>query len=583
MKVLQIVFVLGIVALSKCELQISRRPLVFPGWPPKSAKQTGIGVRNPAGNGKRTLVLQIRSDKHVPIVLKRPPQQQALVQRPAGRPHKVIIKPGQLHSNKVLARKPSSVLKIKIPNVTPSHFEKPYHYEQPYQLVSEVQQLPLEENTHFVSEHFAPIHTIPAPNLSIQDNHIFQPEQYLPPEPQPQPYHPNNYQVNEDQTNDQTILDPFSGKQKLFAPDPDPSLPAATIRPATEPYNTPSNGKPLPADIQSNYLPPAQALTQLISPSQQQAQQQLPELFGLQYVGQPLQLAPIAIQNPTYLVTQSNQLFNQHQQELFRPNDNIITSSYADADLTQEVASNGQILQAAKDPANNIHPQYTAADVAISAAPQFAALIAAPPASTAHAVHIEQRAPFQLSNVAVPQPNGFVVSDYFGNGQGDSQLLQAFAAEEESQREKAHSEQQAHLEYEHRLQQEQQEQQLLLQQQHNHQLELQQQQQQQQHHQQQFELQRNQQHQQQILAQPQPSTDPATAAFEEHKRLVEQQLGPQSLRIFVPDDSENGFSSDGRQKLKKRSNEGSGKKQKSKDRIFSVSSSVEVSSEDQKQ
>ncbi|XP_055903844.1 mastermind-like domain-containing protein 1 [Eupeodes corollae] len=576
MKLLQIVFVLGIVALSKCELQISRRPLVFPGWPPKSAKQTGIGVRNPVG-AKRTLVLQIRSDKHVPIVLKRPPQQQA--QRGVGRPHKVIIKPGQLHSNKLIGRKPSNVLKIKLPNVTPSHFEKPYHYEQPYQLVSEVQQLPLEENTHFVSEHFAPIHTIPAPNLSIQDNHLFQPDnQYLPPEPQP--YHSNHYQVNEDQTNDQTGLDPFSGKQKLFAPDPDPSLPAATIRPATEPYNTPSNGKPLPADIQSNFLPPAQALTQLVSPSHQQAQ--LPELIGLQYVGQPIQLAPIAIQNPTYLVTQSNHLFNQHQQELFRPNDNIITSSYVDADLTQEVASNGQILQAAKDPANNIHPQYTAADVAISAAPQFAALIAAPPASTAHAVHIEQRAPFQLANVAVPQQNGFVASEYFGSAHGDSQLLQAFA-EEESQREQAHGEHQAHLEYEHRLHQEQQEQQALLQQQHNHQLELQQHHEQQQHHQQQqlqqqqqYELQQNQHHHQQLLAQPQPSSDPATAAFEEHKRLVEKQLGPQSLRIFVPDESENGFTSDGRQKLKKRSNER--KVKKSKDKV----SSVEVSSEDQK-
>lgn len=125
--------------MSKCELHISRRPLVFPGWPQKSAKQTGIGVRNPVASGKRTLVLQIRSDKHVPIVLKRPPQQQSLVQRPAGRPHKVIIKPG----SKILARKPTSVLKIKLPNVTPTHFEKPYHYEQPYQLVSEVQQLPV--------------------------------------------------------------------------------------------------------------------------------------------------------------------------------------------------------------------------------------------------------------------------------------------------------------------------------------------------------------------------------------------------------------------------------------------------------
>lgn len=408
----------------------------------------------------------------------------------------------------------------------------------------------MDHHIDFISDHFAPIHTIPAPNLSLQDNHLHPEETYLPPaSPKPQVYHQqkNNYQVNEDSTNDQTFVDPLSGSQKLIAPDPDPSLPAAPVRPATEPFNTPSNGKPLPIDIQSNHLTLAQPLVQIVGA--QAAQHIAPEIYPVQYT-QPIAAvqaaAPIPIYNPTYLVQQSNNLYTQHQQQLFKPAVAavpVVEAGYINADLTQEVASNGQILQAAKDPHNNIHP-------VLDVAPHFAPLIAAPSLDEEQSI---ETAPFHLQNLAGPPSAitgtteaGFVVSNYYGNAHQDSsQLLQAYVEEEQAESQRQQYEQQLQQQQLH-----QQQQQLELQQLQQQELEYQQLQQ---FHQQQQQFQQQQQQQQQVhyvtpqpqhqplVQQPQQSNnyDPVAAAFEEHQRLVKQQLGADTpLRIFVPDEEE---------------------------------------------
>lgn len=56
--------------------------------------------------------------------------------------------------------------------------------------------------------------------------------------------------MTEDSTNDLTIIDPFTGRQKLYAPDPDPSLPAKRLPIEVNPLSKPSNGgHHLPLDV----------------------------------------------------------------------------------------------------------------------------------------------------------------------------------------------------------------------------------------------------------------------------------------------------------------------------------------------
>ncbi|XP_034484401.1 putative uncharacterized protein DDB_G0271606 [Drosophila innubila] len=644
--------------LANCEPPAGKRPLIFNSsqWPPKSAKQLGRPASlagAPPGGKQRTLVVQIRSDQPVPLVLKGRPgahahshahqhlashsHSHAHAHLPShslshslshshphshGHMHLLHAAPPQhlrgarpLKISAPVYLKPSvglrKPLKIKLNNSKPHSkpvfgYEKPFKYEKPTAVsYSELQNLPLDTHNNYNTEHFAPIYTVPAPNLApLHHDHDNQLDDgldtaYLPPQnpstqstqqPPSQTYGAP-YNVHEDETNDQTIRDPISGSQKLFAPDPDPSLPTNKVKIATESFNTPSNNKPLPADVQSNHLP-AQPLVQIVGA---QAAAQTVPIYPIQFTQQATQpfiatavsAAHIPIYNPTYLVTQSNQLYSQHKQQLFKPStEHVIETGYVNADLTQEVASNGQILQAAKDPHHNIHP-------VLDAAPQYAALIAAPSLGES-AEQVYETAPFHLPNIAsavtssAPE-GGFVVSNYYGNSHDSSQLLQAYA-EEEARRQQLETEhaafelqkqqqQQYHLE-ELQLQQQQQQQQhqqeLQLeelkaqaqeqhfqqqqQEQHRQYLQLQQQQQQleqqqvqqqqlqqQQLQQQQQQLQQQQQHQQLQQQQHHPQ-DAAATAFEEHQRLVQQQLGSTTpLRIFVPDEE----SSDSR--LQKRS------------------------------
>ncbi|XP_060649285.1 putative uncharacterized protein DDB_G0271606 isoform X1 [Drosophila nasuta] len=587
-------FLLG---LATCEPPVVKGPLVFSSsnWPPKRVQQLGrpapIAAANSKGGKQRTLVVQIRSDHPVPLVLKG----RAGVHSHAHQhvlPHQHVHLPSHSHSHAYLQQshlhshshspslplshvnlvrgsrplklsapvylKPSSVgsrkpLKIKLNNSKPHSkpvfgYEKPFRYEKPTaNSHTELQHLPLDSHTNnYNNEFFAPIYTVPAPNLALHHNNQLDDgldTAYLPPQPSQNPpaevYGPPD-NGHEDETNDQTIRDPISGSQKLFAPDPDPSLPTSKVKIATEAFNTPSNNKPLPTDVQISQLP-AQPLVQIVGA---QAAAQTVPIYPIQLAQQATQpfiaaavpAAHIPIYNPTYLVTQSNQLYTQHKQQLFKPStEHVVETGYINADLTQEVASNGQILQAAKDPHHNIHP-------VLDTAPQYAALIAAPSLGEPSESYYET-APFHLPNNAPAvasssaSEGGFIVSNYYGNAHDSSQLLQAYA-EEEGRRQQLET-QQAAIEL-----QKQQEQQYHLEElnaQAQAQAQAQTQAQLQQQEQQLQELQRQQylqeQQQQQQLEFQQTQQDPASSAFEEHQRLVQQQLGSNTpLRIFVPDE-----------------------------------------------
>nr|AAN71366.1 RE32656p [Drosophila melanogaster] len=681
-----------LLALANCE----QRPLVFTNWPPKSSKQPSrpaIGAGGPGSAGapgkQRTLVVQIRSDQPVPLVLKGRPGHGAhshaahlahphsvhpahvlshahshahlhshpLIHVPHQYQHQHLRgppRPMKLSGPSPVYLKPAGSLrkplKIKLNNVKPKTkptfgYDKPFKYEKPTAVsYSELQNLPLDTHNNFNTEHFAPIYTVPAPNLAdnhldVEEGHLDTSYLYKPPSQtqiqtpsssaRPQTYLPPKYSVHEDETNDQTIRDPISGSQKLFAPDPDPSLPTTKIRPATESFNTPSNNKPLPADVQSNHLP-AQPLVQIVGA--QTAAQTAPEIYPIQYA-QPavhsqsfiaaIPAAHIPIYNPTYLVTQSNQLYSAHKQQLFKPSSEpVVETGYVNADLTQEVASNGQILQAAKDPHHNIHP-------VLDSAPQYAALIAAPALGDPNEGAYET-ASFHLPNVAsavtasVPE-GGFVVSNFYGHAHDSSQLLQAYA-EEEARRQQLETEQaaielqkqqQLHLEELKAQAQEQQQQHQLHLEELRAQAQYQQQQQQQfeelqaqaqeqhlqqQHQQHQLQLLQLQQQQQQLQQpvqhhppqqlqqqqQQQVAQDPAASAFEEHQRLVQQQLGANTpLRIFAPDEEA------AESRLQKRSDDvkkgtvedvssagrNDGDSEESAKDLFEVSTSVEVAGE----
>ncbi|XP_053660809.1 alpha-protein kinase 1 [Anopheles marshallii] len=153
---------------------------------------------------------------------------------------------------------------------------------------------------------------------------------------------PHQYQVTEEHSNDVTIGDLYSGKKTYFAPDPDPSLPSKTLVPTSDPLSIPSNGKFAPASVLvqspvAHYpLQPqtsASAVIQYVNAvpqasyaiplaTQPQLQQHILQQTAM------LQEMPVSLYNPTYLVTQSNNLFNTHQQQasvnLFKPDTNFL-------------------------------------------------------------------------------------------------------------------------------------------------------------------------------------------------------------------------------------------------------------------
>lgn len=230
------------------------------------------------------------------------------------------------------------------------------------------------------ADRFNPIHTIPAPNLSqLETFPAWQTkpknEHFDKPYPVFLPQRPNDvsrnfgkciimvmrnnifqihqYQVTED-TNDHTINNIVSGTRKLYAPDPDPSLPAIKIKPSADPFSQPSSTNFQTLNLFGTLSPSAliQAPSTSIqfdsssSPLQQKFLQQQSIVQGM----------PMSAYNPTYLVTQSNQLLDQHKRHLFQPEiqnnskdkSNLIAQA-SNLSPTHSVASPGQIMNAAKD------------------------------------------------------------------------------------------------------------------------------------------------------------------------------------------------------------------------------------------
>ncbi|XP_062559273.1 probable basic-leucine zipper transcription factor Q isoform X2 [Armigeres subalbatus] len=172
-----------------------------------------------------------------------------------------------------------------------------------------------------------------------------------------------------------------------FAPDPDPSLPSKTVTPTSDPLSEPSNGKYLPNDLliqaqtqaQTQYLPQPNTAPLIQKPYYELVNAAAPQPgYAIPLATQPqlqqhilqqtsmLQGMPVSLYNPTYLVTQSNNLFNNHQQQLqtnlFKPESsflgavqapqpdpgNIVFNPYS-FKHGEPAASTGQILAATQD------------------------------------------------------------------------------------------------------------------------------------------------------------------------------------------------------------------------------------------
>lgn len=144
----------------------------------------------------------------------------------------------------------------------------------------------------------------------------------------------------------------------MYAPDPDPSLPAYKIKPATDPFSQPSNSNFQSFNIFGT-LPSSSALIQTptasiqFDPSNSQLQQNFLHQQSI------VQGMPLAVYNPTYLVTQSNQLLDQHKRHLFQPAVDTKEKSNLIAEASNQtpvhsVASPGQIMSAAKDKISDV-------------------------------------------------------------------------------------------------------------------------------------------------------------------------------------------------------------------------------------
>lgn len=286
----------------------------------------------------------------------------------------------------------------------------------------------------------------------------------------------HQYQVTES-SNDHTIRDPVSGKHTLYAPDPDPSLPSYQVQPASDPFSQPSHQNKLPYDVrftaaasqqhqQLQAAPSASALVAqpFIQLANSVAQQQLPDHYGLPLSNQPQlqqhflqqQYQPaaasqqsVSVYNPTYLVTQSNQLLHQHKQHLFKPEPSFFEQQQLESDSeflpsvnVQTVASAGQI-QSARQNSNEI------ADFGQSFnSPQFARLVA--PRNTQYGDNFlnlqEQQQPTlserEVSNLLnfgriegqnAQQQQGFIASTYYQTQSTDQHAFDPLKHQQQNQ------------------------------------------------------------------------------------------------------------------------------------------------------
>lgn len=193
--------------------------------------------------------------------------------------------------------------------------------------------------------------------------------------------------------------------------------------------------------------------SQLYQLSNSLAQQQLPDSYALSLSNQP-QLQQHILQqqsfgglslpvyNPTYLVTQSNQLLNQHKQQLFKPAasfvDAVSSLNAPDAQAiyqAQSVASPGQIYSAHQDHLNDysFSPLQTTTSNAINS-PTFERLISSSDSSKSNVIvpSVEQQPILSEQEIAnllnFGSLNGhsnpaYVSSEYYQTPSSESPLL----------------------------------------------------------------------------------------------------------------------------------------------------------------
>lgn len=292
------------IVFAKCESPNQVKRAALPGYPNKLLP---LKTNAPL----RMIMIQFRNGERVPQNMLRggiPLNLNRIV-----RPVKVISKQPIKHTkHQQFKRLPSFQ---KQPEKPFNFYSSPhgpntgeYVYEKPQtQQVQQPQFIQQHQPIHMVQQpikinfdnHFSPIHTIPAPNLSSSklqsfpdlssssfDNHIsltdgdayagFNPSTT-------RPFQFSQYQVTEDPTNDHTIHDLFSGQQKLYAPDPDPSLPAQGVRFTIDPFSRPSNNQPLPSDVAAA----ASLRNQMYQFVNNYPQQQLSDTYAIPITGQP--------------------------------------------------------------------------------------------------------------------------------------------------------------------------------------------------------------------------------------------------------------------------------------------------------
>ncbi|XP_037026911.1 uncharacterized protein LOC119067840 isoform X2 [Bradysia coprophila] len=346
----------------------SHSPLVFTNWPPTKAPS----FRHQIMMALRPMMRQPSADflyKRAPQLL---PQPQRLV-----RPMKLAVAVNtpyflKNHLNSAYKRPTPAPLASSSLTSSQTFQSSPpgpntgeYVFENPFSnnLLQTTSKSPAGGSTiRLNADRFNPIHTIPAPNLSQLETFPAwqtksEQEYFEKPYPVFLPQRPNDihqYQVTEE-TNDHTINNLISGTRKLYAPDPDPSLPAIKIKPSTDPFSQPSNTNFQTLNLFGT-LPPS-ALIQSPSTSIQFDSSNSPLQQKFLQQQSIVQGMPLSVYNPTYLVTQSNQLLDQHKRHLFQPAPKDKSNIAAASNLSpiQSVASPGQIMTAAKDKIGDVN------------------------------------------------------------------------------------------------------------------------------------------------------------------------------------------------------------------------------------
>uniref|UniRef100_A0A336LB54 CSON006444 protein n=1 Tax=Culicoides sonorensis TaxID=179676 RepID=A0A336LB54_CULSO len=370
-------------------------PLVFPGSLSRGKFRDQFRAAT-AGLPMRTMMLQLRGSpsRGVAQYTKAPPAFKFLKPNPLPSPQPtIVVNPLKYESMQITPIK-YEALKISHSqnNVKPKPTPE-YNYEKPNVHTTKLQlRLPSDVAA-------GAIRTIPAPNLSVQDNKIqfFSDNKEPPKNPFKRPNLIPQYEV-EEQSNDVTFKDPYTGKNTLWAPDPDPQYQNVKLKPSTDPLSRPSNYQTLPNDLaaqiaqvqQPQYIAsPAQARPVMAAAPVAYVQSQSPydyQTYAYAYmpmqasattnagIYQPSMLQGMAPYNPSYLIAQSSQLFNQHQQNLYnkQQQEPSYVQEFAQNSLNYDPYANAAKLQQQQQ-----QQSYNAYDVASAQLQQIQALQAA--------------------------------------------------------------------------------------------------------------------------------------------------------------------------------------------------------------